>query len=254
MEKKLPPGVIIKPMAGEPWVQLGTGASLAGWSHEDEIVYNQTNRQMEKLRFYQRTFDFLKENRVTGDYYEFGCHRVRTFRMALTEARRHNLADMRFVAFDSFEGLPPSTTKSGTSVDIWQPGVLSTSKEEFLQIIKEHGIYVDNVETVKGFYNDSLTKDLSAAFAGRKNKAAMVTVDCDLYESAIPVFNFVEPLLQEGSVIYIDDMFVGFKGNPNKGVAKAFREYREHSQWHFIEHLHVGWPGRSFIAYPGFEG
>ena len=32
-------------------------------------------------------FIFLTDNRVVGDYHEYGCHRCRTFRMALTEAR-----------------------------------------------------------------------------------------------------------------------------------------------------------------------
>ena len=43
---------------------------------------------------------FLSGNRINGDYFEFGCHRCRTFRMALTEARRHNLREMKFLAFD----------------------------------------------------------------------------------------------------------------------------------------------------------
>ena len=33
---------------GEPWVKLATGTELASWSKEDEIRYNQGNRQAEK--------------------------------------------------------------------------------------------------------------------------------------------------------------------------------------------------------------
>jgi O-methyltransferase len=250
MDRKHNVNPVIEPLDGEPWVKLANGAELANWGKEEEIQYNQNNRQMQKLRFYQRTFDFLTENRVHGDYYEFGCHRVRTFRMALTEARRHNLSDMRFVAFDSFEGLPPSTSTSGTSVDIWHPGVLSTSVEQFMHLVKEHGIYVDHVETIKGFYSDSLTEELRKKFNKRSNKMAFVNIDCDLYESAVPVFDFIEPMLQEGSVIYIDDMFAGFKGNPEKGVSRAFNEFQERSAFKFTRHLDIGWGGRSFIAYP----
>src|SRR3984885_8270247 len=112
------PPVSIAPMIGEPWVELGTGATLKNWSRDDEIAYNQMNRQAEKALFFRRTFDFLTDNRVHGDYFEFGCHRCRTFRMALTEARRHNLAAMEFHAFDSFEGLPEPT--GDTSVEIWK--------------------------------------------------------------------------------------------------------------------------------------
>src|SRR6185295_6804759 len=81
----------ITPIDGEPWVHLADGAELASWNKDDEIGYNQRNRQTEKQLFFRRVFDFLKENEIRGDYHEYGCHRCRTFRMALTEARRHNL-------------------------------------------------------------------------------------------------------------------------------------------------------------------
>src|SRR6266446_5848975 len=90
----------------EPWVELADGRALADWEHDQEVAYNQVNRQREKHRFFVRTFDFIKDNRIRGNYLEFGCHRVRTFRMALTEARRHSMDWMKFFAFDSFQGLP----------------------------------------------------------------------------------------------------------------------------------------------------
>ena len=79
-------------------------------------------------------------------------------------------------------------------------------------------------------------------------RAALITVDCDLYELAVPVFNFIEPLLQEGTVLYMDDLLVGNKGNPNRGVARAFLEFQRRSRWQFIRHLEVGWWGRSYIT------
>lgn len=239
----------IEPADGEPWVKLANGKDLADWGREDEIAFNQYNRQSEKLQFFQRTFDFLKDNRINGDYHEFGCHRCRTFRMALTQARRRNLNDMRFFAFDSFEGLPDPT--SDTSVEIWKAGALTTSEEEFIAMVEAHGIYADHVQTIKGFYGDSLTPELRKEFLDKKNKIALVNIDCDLYESAVPVFDFIEPLLQEGSVIYLDDLFAGYKGSPRKGVARAFAEYRERSRWQFVRHLEIGWWGQSYIAYLG---
>lgn len=63
---------------------------------------------------------------------------------------------------------------------------------------------------------------------------------CDLYESAIPVFNFIEPLIQEGTVIYIDDYFAGFKGSPATGPARAFHEFESKSRFKFAQHMQVG--------------
>lgn len=240
------PATGIRPLLREPWVEIADGAALANWSAEDEIRYNQQNRQCEKLKFFRQVFDFLKENEIAGDYHEFGCHRARTFRMALTEARRKNLDDMTFWAFDSFAGLPAPETE--TSVGKWTQGALATSEQEFLRLIGEHGIYTDNVRTVKGLYGDSLTPALKQQFASTGCRIALANIDCDLYESAVPVFDFIEPLLQAGSVLYIDDLFVGNRGNPGRGLARAFIEYRQRSHWRFVRHLDIGWWGRSYIA------
>lgn len=242
--------VIIEPLDEEPWVKLADGDELAGWDHENEVTYNQQNRQMEKYRFFVRAFDYLNDSQVPGDYHEFGCHRVRTFRMALTEARRHNMDGMKFFAYDSFEGLPPTT--SNPDHEVWgEAGALATSEEEFLRIVTEHGIYVDSVITTKGFYQESLSAELQKKRIDEKNPIALACVDCDLYESAVPVFEFIEPLLQEGAVIYIDDLFVGYRGSPEKGVAKAFLEFQERSRFSFHRHLDVGWWGRSYITFIG---
>jgi hypothetical protein len=50
-------------------------------------------------------------------------------------------------------------------------------------------------------------------------------------------------------MLYLDDLFAGYKGSPRKGVARAFKEFRRQSEWKFVRHLDVGWWGRSYIAY-----
>jgi hypothetical protein len=89
---------------------------------------------------------------------------------------------------------------------------------------------------------------LQRRFVSDERRIASATVDCDLYESAVPVFNFIEPLLQPGSVLYIDDLFVGNRGDPSRGLARAFVEFRARSRWRFVRHLDIGWWGRSYIA------
>jgi len=232
----------------EPWVNLPTGEYLAGWRRDDEIAYNQRLRQEEKYRFFQYIFDFLSDNGIAGDYLEFGCHRCRTFRMALSEARRHDLDGMRFFAFDSFAGLPAQSEDGGHKE--WVAGAPMTSEAEFLSLVKEHGIYADRVETVKGFFAESLGPQSERHLTELGMKVALATVDCDYYDSAVAVFRFLDGFLQEGSAIYIDDWFAGYKGNPERGVACAFNEYRLQSKWRFVEHMTIGWWGKSFVAYP----
>ena len=236
------------PIRGEPWVNLADARELRAWSKEDEIAWNQTHRQREKYKFYVKAFDFLSDNEVAGDYFEFGCHRARTFRMALTEARRHSLSNMTFWAFDSFAGLPHNRGDHLLG-DKWQAGELTTSKEEFELIITEFGIYPENVKCIKGFYDQSLSSDLVRDFNERNVRSALVCIDCDLYESAVPVFDFVEHYLTDGTIIYIDDYWTGYKGNPNYGVSLAFKEFVKKSSWQFAEYLPVGAAGKSFVVY-----
>jgi len=153
----------------------------------------------------------------------------------------------RFYGFDSFEGLPEPT--SDTSVEIWKRGALTTSEQTFMDHVKTHGIYVERVKTIKGFYSESLTSALRRQYVDAARKIALVNIDCDLYESAVPVFEFIDPLLQEGAVIYVDDLFAGHKGHPRKGVARAFLEWQKSSRWKVVRHLDVGWWGRSYIVY-----
>ncbi len=239
--------VDINSKVGEPWVELPDGHELESWGKEERITWNQQGRQAEKYRFFRQIFDFITDNSISGAYHEYGCHRVRTFRMALTEARRHGLSEMDFFAFDSFQGLPDSTSSPDHAV--WKQGALSTSEADFKRLIGEHGIFADRVRTIPGFYADSLSEDLQKRFVEEEQPIALACIDCDLYESAVPVFRFIEPMLQEGSVLYLDDLFAGYRGSPVRGVARAFSEFRARSRFKFVRHVNIGWWGRSYIAY-----
>lgn len=237
-------------MDTEPYVFLEDGKQLANWDKSEEIIYNQQMRQKEKLKFYRNVFEFLNSHSIKGDYFEFGCHRVRTFRMVLTEARKKNMHDMMFYAFDSFDGLPDFKDNLSHNPQ-YKSGLLRTSEEEFLDIIKKHNVYVDKVRTIKGFYKDTLTESLKKDFKEKGIKAVLITIDCSLYKSFVSVFNFIEDFLQEGTVIYIDDYRVTFKGSPILGIPKAFNEFKKKSAFSFDPYLDVGWFGKSFITYKG---
>ena len=231
----------------EPWITIPSGKDLANWGHEEEVSFNQSKRFLKVADLYMDAFDFINTNAIDGDYFEFGCHRVRTFRLALTEARRQNLVDMRFHAFDSFSGFPDDASDS--KIDGWRAGALATSEEAFWELVQGHDLFVDRIRVIKGAYAKSLTNDLSAELLQNDCKAAMITIHCDLYESALDVFNFIGPFLQEGTVIYIRGVFSGYKGSPRRTVARAFEESREHLGYEFADFNNLGWLGRSFITY-----
>jgi hypothetical protein len=243
-----PEDVVPAAITAEPWVKLGTEEDLSNWGCNEQVAYNQMRRQTAKRKFYMEAFDSIYANEITGDYLEFGCHRARTFRMAVSEARRQNMHSMSFRAFDSFAGLPPLHDAEEVAVSDYYAGALTTTEEEFQRLVGTLGYYSDKVKTYKGFYDQSLTPELQAQLVAEGTKASLVCVDCDLYESAVPVFHFIEPFLQPGTLIYIDDYHVGYKGSPFAGVGRAFNELKERSAFRFAPFLTVGGFGMSFIT------
>lgn len=238
----------IETMPCEPYVKLENAKELEGWNKECEVAYNQQWRHRTKLDFYRNAFEFIYAHKLRGDYFEFGSHKVRTFRMALTEARKKNFTDMNFWAFDSFEGLPDVQNNFDHN-PVYGAGELSTSREKFFEIVSEHGLFLDKIKAIEGFYEDSLTIELKKEILDAEIKIAFVALDCSFYDSFVSAFNFIEDLLQDGSIIYIDDYRVTFNGSPLQGAPKAFKEFSEESKFKYEPFLDIGWFGKSFIAY-----
>ena len=81
----------------EPYVKIPNKSHFKNHSKALEIKINQQRRQKEKFNFFLNSFDFLNDSQIEGDYYEFGVHKARTFRMALSCARFYNLEKISFM-------------------------------------------------------------------------------------------------------------------------------------------------------------
>lgn len=177
-----------------------------------------------RREFFLAAANFLWINRdddiVGGQYLEFGCHNANTMRMAWDTSRL--LMKWRYVACDSFEGLPE--IEAIDRQPIWQKGFYATDEARFVELCTRHGLPGERLQTVKGFYDVSLTPALRERLSDRM--ASMVYVDCDLYASTVPVLEFVRPLLRVGSIVAFDD-WNAFWGDPERGERLAFREFRE---------------------------
>jgi len=155
---------------------------------------------------------------LNGYYFEFGCHKARTMRLAWDCF--HSLYDWTYVAFDSFEGLPEMAPSD--SMPIWKKGDLKTSEEDFVNTVVKHGMPRKKLKIVKGFYDESLTPELRDQLLPQK--ATVVYIDCDLYSSTTSALNFAKDFLQKGTILVFDDWFC-FHGDPNKGERRAFHEF-----------------------------
>lgn len=235
----------IENLEAEPYVHIPNGRDIDSYTKDEIIRVNQARRQREKFNFYINAFDYLNDTNLTGDYFEFGCHKARTFRMALSSAKFQNSKINNFHAFDSFEGMPDIGKEI---IKNWNPGMLSTNENDFIDLLNNHNLYNNKVILHKGFYENSLNSNLIDQFKTDQILASLITIDCDLYESAITALEFCESFLQHGTIIYLDDYFAGFTKNSKGGVRIAFNEYTKKSKYNFIEHVSIGWWGKSFLV------
>jgi hypothetical protein len=191
-----------------------------------------------------QAFAFVQLNGIRGDYLEFGLWRGRTFLHARNLKRLYRLRNMHMWGFDSFEGLPPVQPSKH---EIWSQGQFACSEREFRGILASHGVGSEEFTLVPGFYDQSLNNAQRKAMAGRS--AAIVYIDCDLYESTVPVLRFIEPMLTDGTVVCFDDYFC-YAGRPDCGEQRALDEFlQENRGIRFRPYLTYGSAGQSFLVH-----
>ncbi|MGG5807960.1 TylF/MycF/NovP-related O-methyltransferase [Falsiroseomonas sp. CW058] len=183
-----------------------------------------------------------------GDYVEFGVYSGATMSNAWWCAKRHldlfasgawdhslagdrdatkrAIADsfrrMRFIGFDSFEGIPPAAP--GENAGPFAAGTYAAAEEVPRGHLARTGVDMGQVHFVKGFFNETCTPQTAAALGLRE--IAVLHIDSDLYSSALTALDFCTPFLRDGSVVIFDEWFQ-FNGSPVEGEQRAFAEWRE---------------------------
>ncbi len=203
---------------------------------------------------------------IEGDYLEFGVYRgeslaqaYRAIRSAYAKEiattrdsdprrssdRARKWASMRFFAFDSFEGLPELRGPDALTGD-FRPGQFRTSVDDFWAHLKKRKVDLSRVVAVKGWFQDTLVEDTRRLH--HMEKAAIVHIDSDLYESARLALDFVTPLLQDGTVLIFDDWY-NYRAHPALGERRALAEWSARNpRWGLTEYHKEGVRRNSFIV------
>jgi O-methyltransferase len=192
-----------------------------------------------------------------GDYLEFGVFTGHSLSASYWSAKRHfdafmdgawdhatrnpdtvrnavkdGFMSMRFIGFDSFEGLPAMTGVDAERA-FFEQGTYSAGEDAVMSLLKHHDVNLDQVRLVKGFFEETCTEETARSLALRH--IAVVHVDSDLYSSARTALDFCTPYFRDGSVVIFDEWFQ-FHGSPNHGEQRAFKEWREANEgWHVAE-------------------
>jgi|AntRauTorckE6833_2_1112554.scaffolds.fasta_scaffold04268_3 hypothetical protein len=202
---------------------------------------------LHRLNMLQLAFQYVKNEKVPGEYFEFGVARGLTFAGAYQVSKKYNAPVSKFHAFDSFQGFP-ELGEVDSEFERFKTGEESWNLKEFNKTLKKASVPREKVEIYPGWFKDTLTVELQKNLRGENKKAAIIWVDCDLYKSAKEVMNFIRPVLQNGTVVVFDDWYC-YHADPNKGEQRALSEFLElHPEVDFIQYKKFGIVGNSFIV------
>jgi hypothetical protein len=134
-------------------------------------------------------------------YYEFGLFRGFSFWFAEQMSREYAGSSFRLFGFDSFQGLPPPQLDVEASV--FRKGDFCGSYETVTTNLKKWKTDLSRISLHQGFYSNALFERLRQS--ERFLPVSICLIDVDLYESCVPVLDFVKDFLVEGSILLFDD-------------------------------------------------
>ena len=179
-----------------------------------------------------RAFEYVRANGIAGDYLEFGVFKGASLLHAQRVADRLGLGRMRFIGFDSFQGLPSEPEQR---TEIYYEGQYSCGEKQVRVWLSRHGADWQRLSLVPGFYDDTLTSKTKHDVG--VTKCAVAMVDCDIYSSTKAALTWLDDVIGPGSIVILDDWYA--YGDDERswldGQKRAMKEYEQSSNWVFSE-------------------
>ena len=152
------------------------------------------------LEAIDRSFEHTRVNSIAGDYLEFGVFKGASLLHAQKLADRLNLDRMRFIGFDSFQGLPPEPEQYK---EMFYEGQYSCGEQQVRTWLSQHGADWKRLVLVSGFYDDTLTPERKTELGLKRCAVAML--DCDIYSSTKVALTWIDDVIAPGSIVILDD-------------------------------------------------
>lgn len=173
---------------------------------------------------YVESLSWLREqNRETpiGDYLEFGVYTGTSLTCMARAADRVSELSMRFIGFDSFQGLPREVKHE--SDEAWKYATFHSPRAVTEWFIKSNSVDWERVRLVEGWFDDTCNDETIRKLS--IEKAGVIMIDCDLYESTRVALSFCEPLIKDYCVIVFDDWNTFELAERHGGERLAFEEF-----------------------------
>jgi len=213
------------------------------------VNYNNSRKRARSFRLREICFNLLRSEASQGrdllkghGYYEFGMFRGFSFWFAEQLSREYAGSDFRLMGFDSFEGLPQPQLASEAAV--FKKGDFRGTYEAVTKNLAKWKTDASRISLYRGFYSRELFEKLrkEASFP----PVSICLVDVDLYESCIPVLDFIKDYLVPGSILLFDDYNQLGEDN-TAGERRALIEFERRNPGFRKEHLFdYGWEGVAF--------
>jgi hypothetical protein len=149
------------------------------------------------------------------------------------EAKTHSAVEahwqaIRFFAFDSFAGIPPTAGRD-KEWEVFPEGTFACTEAQMRRNLEEADFPMEKLTVVPGFFEETCVPATAEAIG--LNNVGIVHIDSDLYASAKQALDFITPYLATAAIVIFDEWFQYF-GHPEYGEQLAFREWREaHPEW-----------------------
>jgi len=176
----------------------------------------------EKYTALKKAFYLTALEQLEGDYLEFGVFTGSSFVSALRVNKKLKFLgkiQTKFFGFDSFIGF--GQVAETDRHPFYLDNIFKVNEKKVINNILKHS-QGQEVKIIPGYFEQTL-QNKTASGLGVK-KARIVFIDCDLKEPAALALNFVQPILQQGAILIMDDFF-SYKGDAQKGVAGAYNEF-----------------------------
>ena len=195
----------------------------------------------------KKAFYLTALEKVNGDYLEFGVFTGGALVFSTRVNRKLSWISGKmttnFFGFDSFEGF--GSAASHDDHPFYTDDTFAVNFQKVERNIKKQ-TKGSNVRLIKGFFNDTLIDHSPESYG--ISKARVIFIDCDLMEPALLALRFCAPLLQEGTILLLDDYF-SYKGNSKLGISGAFMKFKnEHPEIEWRRLYGYGYLGQAFIC------